>query len=136
MNSFIKILFGFFEFDFRNADTETCTVTESGRLEEKFIAVLAEADALSVVHPHGGFHGIGYIFQRCHAVFGEIQRNVGISSCLIQVENEKISGDDFEKLMKGELVYEKKAKPEEKAEEPVADIFADYHKDDDNGENN
>ena len=44
MNSFIKILFGFFEFDFRNADTETCTVTESGRLEEKFIAVLAEAD--------------------------------------------------------------------------------------------
>ncbi len=52
------------------------------------------------------------------------------------IEKEKISGDDFEKLMKGELVYEKKTKPEEKAEEPVVDIFADYHKDDDNSENN
>ncbi|MBQ8613636.1 MAG: ATP-dependent zinc metalloprotease FtsH [Ruminiclostridium sp.] len=52
------------------------------------------------------------------------------------VENEKISGDDFEKLMKGELVYERKVKPEEKAEEPIVDIFADYHKNDDNDENN
>ena len=52
------------------------------------------------------------------------------------IENEKISGDDFEKLMKGELMYQNKAKPEEKTEEPVVDIFADYHKDDDNSENN
>ncbi len=51
------------------------------------------------------------------------------------IENEKISGDDFEKLMKGELVYKTKEKPEEKAEEPV-DIFAEYRKDDENGENN
>ena len=32
-------------------------------------------------------------------------------------EKEKISGDDFEKLMKGELVYEKTVKAEEKTED-------------------
>ncbi|MBQ7834375.1 MAG: ATP-dependent zinc metalloprotease FtsH [Ruminiclostridium sp.] len=50
------------------------------------------------------------------------------------IEHEKISGDDFEKLMRGELVVETKS--EEKTEEPIADIFADYNKNDDNSESN
>ncbi len=46
------------------------------------------------------------------------------------LEHEKVNGEDFERLMNSEPAVE------EKAEEPIVDIFADYHKNDDNDENN
>lgn len=51
------------------------------------------------------------------------------------IEKEKISGDDFEKLMKGELKVAENGELK-KAEEPVADIFTDNNNSENNNDDN